>query len=190
MDTRVRACFFVFLFLSSLLVRCSFVARCRPTSSALLPPLHFADSHVSILLLRLYYIKKYSSHWPSPFVPPPASLFPGHALLDEKNLLVASIENSPKLPPQRITLTYPVINSARHVVFVAAGGSKAEAMPRVVPDGATMHKDGLAKTLASSQVGEDLLPSARVRPTSGSLHYYVDEGAASNLVVASPASDL
>jgi hypothetical protein len=79
-------------------------------------------------------------------------------------------------------------------VFVAAGGSKAEAMPRVVPGGATMHRDGRATILASSLKEDDslnLLPSARVRPSSGSLHFYVDEGAAANLVSAeSPASDL
>jgi len=49
------------------------------------------------------------------------SLFPGHELLSEESRLVAFIENSPKLPPRRITLTYPALRRARAVYFVAAG---------------------------------------------------------------------
>jgi 6-phosphogluconolactonase len=118
-----------------------------------------------------------------------ASLFPNHELLNENELLVASISDSPKLPPKRITLTYPVINGGRNVLFVAAGGSKAENLPKVIPSGSTMsHNGGDVVSINHDDVSkESLLPAARVRPSMGSLHFYVDDDAASLLA---PTSDL
>ncbi|MFO8032219.1 MAG: 6-phosphogluconolactonase, partial [Desulfohalobiaceae bacterium] len=50
-----------------------------------------------------------------------ASLFPGHVLLQEKQKWVAPVYDAPKPPKERITLTLPVINHARQVIFVATG---------------------------------------------------------------------
>jgi 6-phosphogluconolactonase len=60
------------------------------------------------------------------------SLFPNHTLLNESVKFVASIKNSPKPPPNRITLTFPMLYQSNKVVFVATGGSKKEVVPYVV----------------------------------------------------------
>lgn len=59
------------------------------------------------------------------------SLFPGHELLREDIAWVAPIEDSPKPPPRRITLTLPVITHAIRVVFVAAGAGKKEVLKTI-----------------------------------------------------------
>jgi len=59
------------------------------------------------------------------------SLFPGHALLRETSAWVAPIEDSPKPPPRRITLTLPVVNHAVRVAFVATGAGKKEIMREI-----------------------------------------------------------
>ena len=54
------------------------------------------------------------------------SLFPGHKLLEEKTKWVAPITDSPKPPPSRVTMTFPVINNALYCVFAACGKEKAD----------------------------------------------------------------
>ncbi|RDA92808.1 hypothetical protein CP533_0825, partial [Ophiocordyceps camponoti-saundersi (nom. inval.)] len=59
------------------------------------------------------------------------SLFPGHALLRETDAWVAPIEDSPKPPPCRITLTLPVVTHAIRLAFIATGAGKKEVMKAI-----------------------------------------------------------
>ena len=61
-----------------------------------------------------------------------ASLFPGHPLLEVSEAPCVAIRDSPKPPPERITLTLPVIARARHTLLLATGAEKADALARVV----------------------------------------------------------
>lgn len=99
------------------------------------------------------------------------SLFPGHPLLQESTSWIAPISDSPKPPPERITMTYPLLNNAENVYFLAAGGSKVD----VIPVTAGLSLKGL------EDLGEEALPAARVRPTNGNLVWFVDNDAAAKL---------
>jgi 6-phosphogluconolactonase len=62
------------------------------------------------------------------------SLFPGHPLLAERRRWVAVVEDSPKPPPRRLTLTLPVLAAAELVVVAALGTSKAEVVREALAD--------------------------------------------------------
>jgi 6-phosphogluconolactonase len=85
-----------------------------------------------------------------------ASLLPGHPVLEERRRWVAAVLQG--RPEIRITMTYPVIESSRHVAFVVAGEAKAAVLHRV-------------------RAGDSSLPAARVRPV-GELVWFVDRAAA------------
>ncbi len=57
-----------------------------------------------------------------------ASMFPGSDAVRERVRTVLPIRNSPKPPPERLTLTFPVINSAARVIVLLAGAEKAGAL--------------------------------------------------------------
>lgn len=77
------------------------------------------------------------------------SLFPGHELLRETNAWVAPIEDSPKPPPKRITLTLPVVTHSVRVAFVATGGGKKEIMKQIFEEG-----NGLPCALVNEATGD------------------------------------
>jgi 6-phosphogluconolactonase len=91
-----------------------------------------------------------------------ASLFPGTAALEEKTRLVVANWVA-KFSTHRITLTFPVLNSAACVLFLVAGTDKAPALWRVFEDPASG------------------LPAQRIQPDNGSCRWLVDGLAAGQL---------
>ncbi|CRK87566.1 CLUMA_CG001363, isoform A [Clunio marinus] len=63
-----------------------------------------------------------------------ASLFPDHELLTVTDRLIAYINDSPKPPPQRITMTYTLINNARNSIFAVPGNGKAAIIKSIFGD--------------------------------------------------------
>jgi 6-phosphogluconolactonase len=57
-----------------------------------------------------------------------ASLFPERAGIRETERSVIPVLNSPKPPPERLSLTLPVLNSSARVWLVVAGADKASAL--------------------------------------------------------------
>lgn len=63
-----------------------------------------------------------------------ASLFPDHEAVRDREHIVLPETNSPKPPPERLTLTLPVINSSERVWLVMAGSDKAGALGLALAD--------------------------------------------------------
>ena len=98
-----------------------------------------------------------------------ASLFPDHPALDERERLAIGVEE-PGLDPfvPRVTLTLPVLNAARAVVFLAAGEEKAAAVAR-----------------AFEGDPDPGVPASLIAPVSGTLTLLLDAAAASGLALRS-----
>jgi 6-phosphogluconolactonase len=91
-----------------------------------------------------------------------ASLFPGTVALGEAERFV-SPGRAPVEPRERVTLTLPVLNCARDVVFFATGESKAS----------------IVRSILSGEDPE--MPAARVRPLQRPARWFLDRAAASRL---------
>jgi 6-phosphogluconolactonase len=95
-----------------------------------------------------------------------ASLFPGDSALGVQDRLAVGVEvpgMAPLVP--RISLTLPVLNAARELVFLVSGEDKAEAA---------------ARAFGSMRPGPDA-PASLVRPVSGTLTVLLDQAAAAHL---------
>ena len=57
-----------------------------------------------------------------------ASLFPGHPGLSVTGASAAAVHDSPKPPPDRVTLTFEALARGRRVWFIVAGEDKADAV--------------------------------------------------------------
>ncbi len=90
-----------------------------------------------------------------------ASLFPGTAALNERSRLVVAnwVE---KLDAFRITMTLPLLNAAREVIFLVTGAEKAEAVRDILRPG--------PDTTAT--------PASLIQPADGSVMWLLDRAAA------------
>jgi 6-phosphogluconolactonase len=61
-----------------------------------------------------------------------ASLFPGYPQLDVDDRIAVPVTDSPKPPPERVSLTFAALNRADEVWFVASGAEKADAVGRAL----------------------------------------------------------
>jgi 6-phosphogluconolactonase len=91
-----------------------------------------------------------------------ASLFPGSPALSERQRMVVA-NPVEKFHTDRLTFTFPVLNAAATVMFLASG-----------PDKAAMLHEVLENSSAN-------LPSQKVQPTNGKLLWLIDSAAATGL---------
>jgi 6-phosphogluconolactonase len=87
-----------------------------------------------------------------------ASLFPYHEVLGDRENLVRRVTAPGADPPQRVTMTYRLINAARVVAVLVTGPTKAEALQRV----------------AAGRESREALPITGVRPVNGELKWFLD----------------
>jgi len=99
-----------------------------------------------------------------------ASLFPKTRALGERQAWVVA-NDVPQLQTRRMTMTAPVLNAARCVMFSVAGADKA---------------DRLAEVLEGPRDVERL-PSQLIAPADGDLLWLVDSAAAARLTSKPPA---
>jgi len=93
-----------------------------------------------------------------------ASLFPGSEAINEEKKWVAPT-TAPIEPKERITLTFPVLNNAKNVYFLAHGKSKSAAVNNALSD----------------DIGKNVCPAAYVQPDEGEVLWWLDKEAATDI---------
>ena len=84
-----------------------------------------------------------------------ASLFPGTSALDEMTRRVVA-NFVPKLDAWRLTSTFPLINHARHILFLVGASKSPQLIERVL-------------------AGDRQFPAARVNPSAGEVTWMIGE---------------
>lgn len=92
-----------------------------------------------------------------------ASLFPGFPQLDVDDTIAVAVTDSPKPPPERVSLTFGALNRTKAVWFLVTGAEKADATAR-----AWAFEGSVSETPARGIDGP-------------SITWYVDEAAAGDL---------
>ncbi len=93
-----------------------------------------------------------------------ASLFPHQPSLHEQQRLVMPVI-TPKPPPPRLTFTPPLLNAARHILFLVTGADKSDAVHAVL----------------EGEYNPDEYPAQIVRPKDGEVTWMLDTAAAEKL---------
>ena len=91
-----------------------------------------------------------------------ASLFPGTDVIEEQHQLVEAVF-VPKFGAWRVTLTLPVLNAAKEIMFLVSGNAKSEIVRRVM----------------SIEKSTKELPVTLVNPNGGRVYWMLDSEAAS-----------
>jgi len=76
---------------------------------------------------------------------------------------ICDVAVHPESGQKRVTITGPVINCAKQIVFLITGGGKADVLATVVDGSGTQY------------------PATHVQPKSGELVFFLDEAAAAKI---------
>jgi 6-phosphogluconolactonase len=90
-----------------------------------------------------------------------ASLFPGSPALHSPGRLVVINSGPTVTPPDRVTMTFELLNASRFVAVMVTGENKREAVERVV----------------SGRESVEALPIVGVTPLAGEIRWYLDRAA-------------
>jgi len=94
-----------------------------------------------------------------------ASIFPANM----KELLtdgrICAVATHPESGQKRVTMTGPVLNASDEIAFLVTGSGKTQRVAQIL----------------NKEHGSDIYPVAHIQPTSGKLHWFLDEAAAAEV---------
>jgi 6-phosphogluconolactonase len=89
-----------------------------------------------------------------------ASLFPGHRAVNEKEKWVTFVKAHARMTlRERITITLPVINAARNVMFIIAGEGKGD----------------MIRSIIEQKKAGKVYPATMVKPDDGQTVWFIDK---------------